>query len=191
MTVFSFTGIHHAAFATADMNRTIEYWRDLLGLPLAITFSGRNGRQYAFSLPGGMLIYFFEWPEVKPQPPKKHGQPVQGPFHFDHLALGLASIAELYHLQDKLVECELPVSDVIDHGYLHSIYTFDPNGIPLEFNSLVKAVNLAQTPVLADETPPPAVKEGSFPVTGKWPDALRDDANRLIIPGEDRGIFSR
>jgi catechol 2,3-dioxygenase-like lactoylglutathione lyase family enzyme len=28
------TGIHHLAFVTASLDRTVRYWRDLLGLEL-------------------------------------------------------------------------------------------------------------------------------------------------------------
>lgn len=189
MTIFKFSGIHHVAFATADMNQTVEYWRDLLGFPLAITFNGMDGRQYAFSLPGNMLIYFFEWPDVEAPHPKKHGEPVKGPFHFDHIALGLKSTDELYRLQDKLVECEMPVSDVLDHGYIYSVYTFDPNGIPVEFNCLTRPVDFRKTPVLADDRPASTVLEGAAPVPDKWPEPELDDINRTIIAGEDRDIF--
>lgn len=189
MTPLDFTGYHHAAFATADLEKTIAYWRDLLGFRLAITFKGSEGRQYAFSLPQGMVLYFFEWPEVSAPSPKRHGMPVKGPFHFDHIALGLASEAELFRLQDRLVENDFPVSNVMDHGYLRSIYTFDPNGIPLEFNTVILPVDLATDPVLADRNPSPAVKEGPAPVPNRWKEAEEEREKPEVIETEDRKLF--
>lgn len=189
MKPFHFTGIHHAAFATADMDKTVEFWRDLLGFRLAITFDSSSGKQYAFALPMGMLIYFFEWPDISPPPPKRHGMPVKGPFHFDHIALGLASKGELFRLQDQLVECDFPVSDVVDHGYLNSIYTFDPNGIPLEFNWLSIPLDFEQHPVLADKNPSKTISQSTSPVPGRWPESEKDDLDRTILEGEDSCIF--
>lgn len=173
------------------MEKTIAFWRDLLGLNLAITYSDRDGRQYAFTLPGGGLIYFFEWKNVTAPSPKHPGKPVQGPFHFDHLALCLNSRKELYRLQDQLVECDLPVSDVIDHGYIYSIYTYDPNGIPLEFNYQPEALDFFYHPVLGDKNPTGSVREGTEPVPGKWPEAELDDTTRIVIEGADRQIFKK
>ena len=189
MKPFDFTGIHHAAFATADLDKTVEYWRDFLGFHLAITFQGGMGKQLAFALPNRMMIYFFEWADVEPVPPKRHGDPVTGPFHFDHLALRLSSEAELYRLQDQLVENDFPVSDVLDHGYIHSIYTFDPNGIPLEFNTLKIPVDFYEHPALADPFPSEIVGRSNAPVLDRWPTPEEDDAERIILKGEDSEIF--
>jgi len=189
MKPFEFSGIHHTAFGTSNMDKTIEYWRDLLGLKLAITFKGREGKQYAFTLPGGALIYFFEWPDVQKMPPKHHGQPVKGPFHFDHLALELNTLNELQRLQDQLAESLFPVSDMVDHGFIYAIYTFDPNGIPLEFNCRNHNFDFERQPVLADPDPSTITREGVDPVPGKWPEDIDDQFERVIFEGEDRHIF--
>ncbi|MCG7918095.1 MAG: VOC family protein, partial [Candidatus Thiodiazotropha taylori] len=33
-----FTGIHHTAFATHDINLTVKFWRDLLGMRLVYAY---------------------------------------------------------------------------------------------------------------------------------------------------------
>jgi len=38
-----FTGINHLAMATGDMDRTIRYWRDLLGLRLVAAQASPDG----------------------------------------------------------------------------------------------------------------------------------------------------
>lgn len=128
-----YSGIHHTAFGTGDIRSTVHFWRDLLGLRLSLVTGKEGDRQYFFSLGSGGVVSFFEWPETTPIKRKTHGKPVKGPFAFDHLSIGVVSKYELIRIQLLLEKNEFPVSDVIDHGFIHSIYTFDPNGIPLEF----------------------------------------------------------
>lgn len=189
MTKINFETIHHTAFATADMNKTVRYWKDFLGLPVVLAIDSDEGKQYAFALSRQMLIYFFEWPDVAPIPPKRHGQPVEGPFIFDHFALNLQSMTDLYHLQDMLVEADYPVSDIIDHGYIHSIYTYDPNGIPLEFNVSIQAFDIARHPVIVDPSPVPALNQDAEPIDiDTDPDS--DDIPRPVVKGPDSIYFN-
>lgn len=44
---------------------------------------------YFFEISPTDMIGFFHWPQVRPLPEKDHGLPVEGPFAFDHLAIGL------------------------------------------------------------------------------------------------------
>lgn len=184
------TGIHHTAFATADIDKTIAYWRDFLGFKMILGLHLKQGRQYAFSVCGQMMIVFFEWDGVEPLQRKRHGEPVKGPFGFDHLAIGMKSLDDLYDLQDRMVAADLPVSDVMDHGYLLSIYTFDPNGIPLEFTSPNPKIDLMAAPVLKDHSPTPLASRGSEPVANAWPLPDEEDDTRLTITGEEAEFFS-
>jgi|APSaa5957512622_1039677.scaffolds.fasta_scaffold59584_2 catechol 2,3-dioxygenase-like lactoylglutathione lyase family enzyme len=187
---FRYSGLHHVAFATADMDATVKYWRDLLGLKLVLTIAGKEGKQYAFALSKEMLIYFFEWAEVKPVAPKRHGQPVEGPFLFDHLAIRLETKEELFRMQDCLVNAEKPVTDIVDHGYIYSIYTYDPNGVPLEFNTALPGFDLFTEPVLTDEAASDLVKApAESELFGLTDDEF--DQDRPIISGEDAKLFRR
>lgn len=191
MSRFRFSGIHHAAFATSDMDKTVDYWRDLLGFKLVLALADSGEKQYAFQISGQMILFFFEWKAVEPVRPKRHGMPVSGPFIFDHLALNLESQEELEKLQDLLVCAEQPVSDLIDHGFIRSIYSFDPNGIPLEFNALVEGVDLIQNPVFADPNPGESAARGINPFPGIWPDCEAEDADdlRIVIEGNEKKLF--
>ena len=124
-----YTGIHHLAFATGDMDRTVGFWRDLIGLRLVLAGGRAGARSYFFEVSPTDLIGFFEWPGVEPAPLKDHGYPVRGPFTFDHIALGVKSMDDLWAVYDKLTAAGLEVSEVIDHGFIPSIYAFDPNNI--------------------------------------------------------------
>lgn len=184
-----YTGIHHTAFATADIDKTIAYWRDFLEFKMVLGLHMKQGRQYAFAISRQMMIVFFEWKGVEPLPHKRHGEPVTGPFGFDHLAIGLTSLQHLHDLQDRMVAADFPVTDVMDHGYLHSIYTFDPNGIPLEFTSLNPEIDLMAAPVFKDHSPTTLASQGPDPIPGTWPQPDEDDESRLTITGEEAKYF--
>ncbi len=181
-----FTGINHLALATGDMDRTIRYWRDLLGLRLVAGLGHPGYRHYFFELTEHDMIAFFEWPGVEPGPDKDHGVPVRGPFTFDHISLGVAHEDDLWDLRDRLDAAGFWVSEVVDHGFIHSLYSFDPNNIPVEFSASVPGVNLGKNPVMADTQPTQCAREGAEPVPGVWPATVRPTAKseRRVYPGE-------
>ena len=188
--MFRLTGLNHLALVTKDMDKTIHYWRDLLGMRLVVAMGKAGYRQYFFEISKNDLVTFFEWPDVESVTYKRHGEPVTGPFIFDHVSFSVETDEELWELADKLTEADFPVSDVIDHGFIHSIYTYDPNGIPLEFSWNVKGVDIRKKPLIADETCKAAM-EGPEPVSGRWPeveDPTPED-ERTITPGEGSGMF--
>jgi catechol 2,3-dioxygenase-like lactoylglutathione lyase family enzyme len=64
-----FNGINHLAMATGDMDKTIRFWRDLLGMRLVAGLGEPGYRHYFFQTSAIDLITFFEWTGVKPVPP--------------------------------------------------------------------------------------------------------------------------
>jgi len=181
-----YTGINHLAMVTQDLQRTIRFWRDLLGMRL-IAGLGRPGyRHYFFELSEHDMIAFFEWPDAEPIPEKDHGVPVKGPVAFDHLSIGVASDDVLWQLKDRMEAAGYWVSEVIDHGFIHSIYSFDPNGIPIEFSVSVEAVDLRKTPQMRDRHPTDEALEGPEAQPGQWPEPKAPTAphDRMVYPGE-------
>lgn len=185
-----FKGVNHVALATADMDMTIRFWRDFLGMPLAAGLGRPGARQYFFELAPGAYIAFFEWEGVLPLPEKDHGYPVKGPFAFDHLALEVDSDDGLWELKDRLEAADIWVSEIMDHGFIHSLYTFDPNGVPLEFSAATGALDLHNEPVMLDRDPGPAALEGPAPRPGRWPEpqAPTPLAERAVYPGEGAAL---
>jgi catechol 2,3-dioxygenase-like lactoylglutathione lyase family enzyme len=61
-----FNGINHLAMATGDMDKTIRFWRDLLGMRLVAGLGQPGYRHYFFQISETDLIAFFEWTDVKP-----------------------------------------------------------------------------------------------------------------------------
>lgn len=182
----TYTGINHLAMATADLTATIRFWRDLLGMRLIIGLGRAGYRHYFFEISPHDMIAFFEWPEVAPIPEKDHGVPVKGPYAFDHVSIEVAGDDDLWALKDRLAAAEIWVSEVIDHGFIHSIYTFDPNNIPIEFSAPVTGVDLRRYPRIADRHPLPAALEGPDPRQNVWPMVSHPTPHpeRFIYPGE-------
>jgi catechol 2,3-dioxygenase-like lactoylglutathione lyase family enzyme len=180
-----YTGINHLAMATHDIQKTIRFWRDLLGMRLIAGLGGPGYRHYFFEISPNDMIAFFEWDQVAPLPDKDHGVPVSGPFGFDHVSFEVASEDDLWSLKARLEDADFWVSEVIDHGFIHSIYAFDPNNIPIEFSAPVAAVDLRQSPQMHDSHPPPVALEGADPQKGKWPVSKPiPQTERTIYPGE-------
>jgi catechol 2,3-dioxygenase-like lactoylglutathione lyase family enzyme len=189
--MIKFSGINHLAMATGDMDKTIRFWRDLLGMRL-VTGLGQPGyRHYFFEISGNDLLAFFEWPGVTPVEEKEHGRPVKGPFVFDHIAFGVETEDDLWQLKDKLAAAGFWVSEVIDHGFIHSIYAFDPNGIPIEFSHNVEGTNIRKNPAMADKVPSSVAREGSEPHPDKWPavDSPTPKEARTVYPGAGSELF--
>lgn len=180
-----YTGINHLAMATRDMGKTIRFWRDLLGMRL-VGGLGRHGyRHYFFEISAHDMIAFFEWPQVENIAEKDHGVPVKGPFAFDHVSIEVADLENLWELKDRLTAANIWVSEVIDHGFIRSIYTFDPNNIPIEFSAPSDLVDLRKTPKMKDRHPLPEALEGPEPnrsVRPKIDPTPKKD--QYIYPGE-------
>lgn len=181
-----YTGINHLALVTGDMDATIRFWRDLLGMRLVAGLGRPGYRHYFFEISQHDMVAFFEWPNVSPLPEKDHGVPVTGPCGFDHVSIAVASDDDIWLLKDRLEAAGQWVSEVIDHGFIHSIYAFDPNNIPIEFSAPVAAVDLRRQTQMLDRAPSPAAVEGSEPRPERWPSVHSPTPRneRLVYPGE-------
>jgi catechol 2,3-dioxygenase-like lactoylglutathione lyase family enzyme len=183
--VIQYTGINHIALATNNMDRTIRFWRDLLGMKLIAGLREPGSRQYFFEIAENCMISFFEWPEVGPMPDRDPGTPVKGPFSFDHVCITLPGQEELRALKDRLEAADIWVTEVMDNGFIHSIFSTDPNNIQLEFCYRVKGVNLSVNPRMIDSKPTSVTLEGPEPQFSKWPpvDKPTPSGERKIYPG--------
>jgi catechol 2,3-dioxygenase-like lactoylglutathione lyase family enzyme len=186
-----YNGINHLAMVTGDMDSTIRYWRDLLGMRM-IAGLGRPGyRHYFFEISANDTIAFFEWPGAEPAREKEHGRPVGGPVVFDHISFGLETKGSLWELKDSISAAGFWVSEVIDHGFIYSIYSFDPNGIPVEFSWNVEGTDIRRNPILSDTSPSKIAKEGTEPQNAKWPAAQgpTQEEDRRVYPGQGSELF--
>jgi catechol 2,3-dioxygenase-like lactoylglutathione lyase family enzyme len=153
---------------------------------------GKPGyRQYFLELSQNDLIAFFEWPDVEPIEEKDAGRVVKGPLALDHISLGVENDDMLWKLKERLEANDIWVSEVIDNGFMHSVFTFDPNGISLEFSCNVKYIDIRSNPIMADTSPPGVTIEGSEAQTGKWKQAERETPadKRKLYPGQIKKYF--
>lgn len=189
--MIKFNGINHLAMATGDMDQTIRFWRDLLGMRLVAGLGRPGYRHYFFQISETDLIAFFEWPGVQPVDAKEHGRPVSGPFSFDHVSFGVEAEKDLWEIKDKLTAAGFYVSEVIDHGFIHSIYAHDPNGIPIEFSHNVENIDIRQTPRMTDPQPSAITQEGAEPRSEAWPkvDKPTSPDERKVYPGAGSELF--
>jgi catechol 2,3-dioxygenase-like lactoylglutathione lyase family enzyme len=160
-------GINHLALVTGDMDRTVRFYRDILGMPLVATTGNVPGqypyRHYFFKVGDGNTIAFFEWPGIEAEH-KPAGEPATGKVQFDHLSFGVEDEAALLALQKRLREEGVKVTRVVDHQFIKSIYFTDPNGIALEASYWVKDATAAEPDygdraLFGDPNPTPAVRE--------------------------------
>ncbi len=180
----TFTGINHLAMVTKDMDATVRFWRDLLGMRLVVGLGHPGYRHYFFEISGQDMIAFFEWPHAESIPEKDHGVPVRGPVAFDHISFGVASKDDLWELKALFEANEIWASEVIDHGFILSVYAFDPNNIPVEFSYAVPEHDLRMEPRLIDSHPTAITLEGSRPTLSAWKRPVILPEDRTVYPGE-------
>ncbi len=160
MSQINYSGLNHLALVTNDMDTTVRFYRDLLGLPLVATTGKADEkypyRHYFFSLGRGACIAFFEWEHVDLPQRKDSGTPASGVL-FDHVSITVESDADLTALGDRLRDAGYDPSDIIDHGLVHSLYATDPNGIAIEFSVPVR--DLDADPYFDDSDPVPSARE--------------------------------
>ena len=108
-----YNGINHLAMVTNDMDMTIRFWRDLLGMRLVAGIGRKGYRHYFFEISKTDLIAFFEWPGVEKIPDKDHGVAVKGPIAFDHVSIGVNEIDDLVEIKRKLTAADFWVSEIV------------------------------------------------------------------------------
>lgn len=186
-----FNGVNHLAMATGNMDETVRFWRDLLSMKLVAGLGKPGYRHYFFQISETDLIAFFEWTGVKPVLDKEHGRPVSGPFIFDHVSFGIDNEDDLWELKDRLEAAGFEVSDVIDHGFIHSIYAHDPNGIPIEFSHNKEGLDIRSQPQMKDESPSAITMEGPERNMEVWPNVERHTPKSewVVYPGAGSELF--
>ncbi len=130
----NYYGIVDVALVTNDMEKTVRFYRDVLGMSVVVTYAidinGQRIRHYFFKLGLNSCLSFFEWPVVELPARKDAGVPAGGR-QFDHVTIGVDSEETLMAIQKRVLEAGVKASDIVDHGIARAIYFEDPNGISL------------------------------------------------------------
>ena len=126
-------GVNHLALVTTDMDATVRFYHGVLGARLVAHLAAPGFRHYFFQLGDEETIAFFEYAD---QPldtfAKPAGVPDPRAIQFDHLSLNLADEQALEDLRTRLEKHGAEATEVVDHGFMRSVYFTDPNGIALE-----------------------------------------------------------
>ncbi|WP_214102752.1 VOC family protein [Acrocarpospora catenulata] len=158
-------GVHHLALVTPDMDATVRFWHGVLDARLVTTLATPEFRHYFFEVAPGNTIAFFEFTGKELATfAKPAGVPYEHASQFDHLSLHLPDEEALLRLRERLKAHDCEVTDVIDHGFLLSIYFSDPSGIALEasywrVDPTGRPVDYTDSRLFLDPNPVPAVVE--------------------------------
>jgi catechol 2,3-dioxygenase-like lactoylglutathione lyase family enzyme len=142
-------GMNHLGLSTRNMDKTIEFYRDVLGFPIvrydhANISEGGTLRHVFLDIGHGQTISFVG-PEGVPGIADWDTGISIGlgvPRGFYHFAFHTDSEAELLQCQSDLVSRGIAVSPVIDHDWCKSIYFDDPvNGLSLEYSAYSRPFN--------------------------------------------------
>ena len=140
-------GVDHTARPTWKLRETVEFYRDVLGLPLIHTISARGWGapghpdflHFFFDAGKGATIAFFYY--LGTDRPERYA-PEDHPFYSaTHTAWGVETPEELQKWKETLEARGLKVSPFTRHEILESIYFRDPNGYPLEVTLRLRDVH--------------------------------------------------
>ena len=94
-------------------------------------------------------------------------------------------------MKDTLEAGGFEVSEVIDHGFIHSLYTYDPNGIPIEFSHNVEGIEVRLRPTMKDVAPSAVTREGPESDRNVWPPVKESTPpeKRRVYPGVGSELF--
>jgi catechol 2,3-dioxygenase-like lactoylglutathione lyase family enzyme len=158
-------GVNHLALVTPDMDTTVRFWHGVLGARLVATIGTPAFRHYFFEIGEGNTVAFFEYTGQHLESyAKPAGVPYPKAAQFDHLSLNLPDEEALLRLRDRLKSHGCEVTDVVDHGFIRSIYFTDPSGMALEASWWVldatgRPADYTDPRLFADADPVPAVTE--------------------------------
>jgi catechol 2,3-dioxygenase-like lactoylglutathione lyase family enzyme len=175
-TEFEIRGVNHLALVCKDMAKTVEFYRDVLGMPLVKTIDlpGGMGQHFFFDIGNGDCLAFFWFPNAPAAQPGISSPatlPTDGKFvsahgSMNHIAFDVPA-EKFDEYYERLKAKGITVTPVLNHDnspmqvsatvtdevFVRSVYFFDPDGVCLEFAAWTKAFtasDVAHDPVTAD-----------------------------------------
>lgn len=140
-------GFHHIALVTRDLDATLDFYVNLLGMQAGDIFRAVKGRgRHCFVKPGDTEtwgIHFFEYKEAQifqsaetlkrlAQEPESEDLYRSLPGALQHIAFALLSEEHALALRDKLRLHGVVMTDIYDLGGIRNYIFIDNNGIQLE-----------------------------------------------------------
>jgi catechol 2,3-dioxygenase-like lactoylglutathione lyase family enzyme len=153
---FQIGGINHLALVCRDMARTVDFYTNLLGMPLIKTIELPNGmgQHFFFDIGNGDSLAFF-WFPTAPEPAPGVSSPASMPTvgeittaigSMNHVAFHVPA-ERMEEYRDKLRAKGIACTEILNHDdsarqvsrewhdgvFVRSLYFMDPDGILLEF----------------------------------------------------------
>jgi catechol 2,3-dioxygenase-like lactoylglutathione lyase family enzyme len=166
-TGFEFGGVNHLALVCRDMGRTVDFYTQVLQMPLVKTIElpAGMGQHFFFDCGGGDTLAFFWFPDAPEPAPgvsAPTGRPDQGSLtsaigSMNHVAFAVPP-EKIEEYRDRLVAAGVECTEVANHDdsewgisdemhpgvFIRSVYFQDPDGILLELACWTR-------PLLADD----------------------------------------
>ena len=155
---FRYGGVNHVALVCKDMAQTVDFYENVMEMPLVRSMGVGAHQHFFFDCGGGGTIAFFWFADPPPYAPGVASQPLDvrkdgmmsAIASMNHLALNIPLEdfdAAVARLRSKGVKCH-----VINHSdgpeghadepnertWIRSVYFTDPNGIKLELAALTR-----------------------------------------------------
>jgi catechol 2,3-dioxygenase-like lactoylglutathione lyase family enzyme len=160
---FELGGVNHLALVCRDMARTVDFYTNVLGMPLVKTIElpADLGQHFFFDCGGGDHLAFFWFPDAPERVPGVSG-PVARPDNGDltsaigsmnHVAFTVP-VEKIEEYRDRLIAAGVECSEIWNHDdseiglseevhpgvFIRSVYFQDPDGILLEFACWTRAL---------------------------------------------------
>lgn len=160
---FEISGLNHIALVCEDMQRTVDFYTNILGFELvkSIDLPGGLGQHFFFDMGGRQCVAFFWFTEAQKRvpgvsnprqlvdPAEFHQDPtawISSHGSMNHLAFDVAP-EKIEKYRQNLIDSGVTVSEIMNHDnspgqsaphvdqgvWVSSIYFLDPDGIMLEF----------------------------------------------------------
>jgi catechol 2,3-dioxygenase-like lactoylglutathione lyase family enzyme len=153
---FDIRGVNHLALVCKDMAKTVDFYSNVLGMPLikTIDLPYGMGQHFFFDIGNGDCLAFFWFPDAPESVPgvssPKHlpggGSMVTAHGSMNHIAFSVP-VEKFDEYVERLKQKGIKVSPVLNHDdspmqvsatvtpavFVRSVYFFDPDGVCLEF----------------------------------------------------------
>jgi len=176
-TEFAITGINHLALVCRDMERTVDFYTNVLGFPLVKTLELplNIGQHFFFDIGGGNVLAFFWFPNAPDAVPgvsAAGAMPMQGDIvsavgSMNHVAFNVPE-DKMEEYRDKLQAKGVKTTEIVNHDdsrfqvskdmypgvFVRSLYFQDPDGVLLEFAAWTKVfteADVAHKPATATD----------------------------------------
>ena len=155
-TEFELRGVNHLALVCKDMAQTVDFYTNVLGMPLTKTIDLPNGmgQHFFFDIGNGDSLAFFWFPDAPeaapgiaaPEALAGQGSLTTAHGSMNHVAFDV-SLDKIEEYREKLTAKGIEVTEIMNHDdtpaqisptvnastFVRSIYFLDPDGIQLEF----------------------------------------------------------